>query len=437
MSNNAKSHIAIIGAGLGGLAAAIGIARAGHQVTIVEQAPELGEVGSGIQIPPNASRIFKQWGILEEIEEFSVKPVDITIRRYHDGKILSVTDIFPHTVDHYGAPYLQIHRADYHRVLTKTARDLGVQIQLGSAVTDIDFETPAVRIAGKPDVYADLIIGADGLKSVCREKLLGRPDPPRLTGQMAYRAVISTEDMLKHPELAELVNEPRMTYWTGPDSHVVGYPLKRGGMYNAVLARTDNLPEMVHTMKADLQEMHDFFSKWDPKFRTLLSLVKETSKWKLQNSDEMESWSHPSGKFVLMGDACHATLPYMAQGAAIAVEDGAALGALFEKIENKEQLRDVLVIYEAIRKQRTSKVVKRSTLAQSFFHMPDGERQRERDRQLLEEEPFEGFPNHWSDPVLQKWLFGYAVEEEVDKAWKTYKAGRFPLTFGHHLSVGK
>jgi len=361
-----------------------------------------------------------------------VKPVDFTIRRYKDGKILSVTNMVPTANERYGSPYLHIHRADYHKVLTKKARELDVDIQLDSAVSEIDFDMPAVRINGKPDVVADIIIGADGLKSVCREQLLGRPDPPHLTGEMAYRIVVRTDDMLQHPDLSELVKEPRMTYWAGPHAHVIGYPLKRDGLYNIVLACPDDLPEFVQTAKADLKEMHDSLEGWDPKLRTLLGLVKETSKWKLQNSQEMQEWSHPSGKFVLLGDACHATLPYMAQGAAMAVEDGAVLGALMERIETREQIEDVLVIYEQIRKERTTRVVRRSTAAGHFFHMPDGDRQTERDRQLLQVEPFEGYPNHWSDPVLQPWLFGYKVEEEVDKAWATYKAGRFPLTFGHH-----
>ncbi|TKA61854.1 hypothetical protein B0A49_11351 [Cryomyces minteri] len=423
-------HVAIIGAGLGGLAAAIGISRAGHKVTIIEQAAVLGEIGAGIQIPPNSSRILKRWGLLPKVEEVSVRPREFVLRSYRDGAVLSKQNMVPYAVEKYGVPYLHVHRADYHKILVDEAQRSGVQIQLGSTVTSIDFEKPSVFIRDKPEFEVDIVIGADGLKSRCREKLLGKPDPPKLTGDLAYRIVVSREDMLKHENLVDLAENPAINYWMGPEAHAVCYLLKGGGLYNIVLICPDNLPEMVNTAKADVREMNEFFAKWDPRLRTLLSIVKETSKWRLQNSEEMKTWSHPSGKFALMGDACHATLPYLAQGAAMAVEDGAVLGALMEKIEHRSQLKDVLVIYERLRKERTTRVVKRSTALRETFHLPDGERQAERDRQLLEEEPFEDYPNRWADPVFQPFLFAYDAHAEVEQAWEVYKKGAFPGTYG-------
>ncbi|KAI9815138.1 MAG: hypothetical protein M1827_002981 [Pycnora praestabilis] len=423
-------HIAIVGAGLGGLAAAIGIAKAGHKVTILEQAPQLGEIGAGIQIPPNSSRILKRWGLLEKIESYSVRPRDFILRSYRDGKVLSKQNMVPFAEEVYGVPYLHIHRADYHKTLVEAAEEAGVVMRLGSTVTKIDFEKPSVHLKDAGEFNADIILGADGLKSICREALVGHPDPPHFTGDLAYRIIVKAEDMKKHADLVDLAEKPAINYWMGPDGHAVCYLLKGGGLYNIVLICPDNLPEMVNTAKADLQEMRDFFDKWDPRLKTLLSIVQETSKWRLQNSEEMHSWSHPSGKFALLGDACHATLPYLAQGAAQAVEDGAILGALFLKIEKKTQLQDLLVIYESLRKSRTTRVVKGSTALRDIFHMHDGDRQRERDRQLLEEEPFEGFPNRWKDPVFQKWLFGYDAQREVEEAWARYTGGTFPGTGG-------
>ncbi|KAK4694659.1 hypothetical protein P7C71_g2961, partial [Lecanoromycetidae sp. Uapishka_2] len=429
-----KFHIGIIGAGLGGLAAAIGIARAGHKVTILEQAPVLGEVGAGIQIPPNSSRILKHYGLLDQIESVSVRPSDFIIRSYRDGAVLNKLNMVPYAEQRYGVPYLHIHRADYHKILVAEAERLGVKMQLGSVVTSIDFDRALIRRRDKPDFQADLIIGADGLKSICRESLLGHTDPPHLTGDLAYRIVIKAEDMKKHPDLRDLAEKPAINYWMGPYGHVVCYLLQGGGLYNIVLICPDNLPEMLNTVKADLQEMRDFFEGWDPKLKTLLGMVQETTKWRLLNSEEMESWSHPTGKFVLMGDACHATLPYLAQGAAQAVEDGAVLGALFERIERHSQITDVLAMYERLRKDRTTRVVKGSTALRDIFHMVDGPRQEERDRQLTEHEPFEGYPNRWADPVFQEWLFGYDAFAEVEKAWKRYKQGTFPGTAGQFKS---
>ena len=402
------------------------------------------QIGAGIQIPPNSSRILKRWGLLDKIEEVSVRPSDFILRSYRDGKILSKQNMVPYAEERYGVPYLHIHRADYHKILVAEAERLGVSIELNSTVTKLDFERPCIHLKNKPDFQADIVLGADGLKSVCREALLGHPDPPHLTGDLAYRIIVKAEDMKRHPLLKDLAEKPAINYWMGPDAHAVCYLLKGGGLYNIVLICPDNLPDMVNTAKADVHEMRDFFEKWDPKLKALLGLVQETSKWRLQNSEEMETWSHPSGKFALLGDACHATLPYLyvspifrisngsltallrAQGAAQAVEDGAVIGSLFSRITSKSQLPDVLAIFESLRKPRTTRVVKGSTALRDIFHMHDGPRQQERDRQLLEEEPFEGYPNRWADPVFQPWLFGYDAEAEVERAWKRYLEGTWP-----------
>lgn len=340
----------------------------------------------------------------------------------------------PFAEQQYGNPYLHIHRADYHKILVEEAERLQVKMELGSRVTGINFEKAIVHRKDKPDFHGDLILGADGLKSICRESLLGHPDPPHLTGDLAYRIIIKAKDMLAHPELRSLVERPAINYWMGPHGHVVCYLLQGGGLYNIVLICPDNLPEMMNTAKADLEEMRAFFENWDPRLKILLGMVQETTKWRLLNSQEMESWSHPSGRFALLGDACHATLPYLAQGAAQAVEDGAVLGALFERIEKRSQIPDILTIFERLRKDRTTQVVKGSTALRDIFHMVDGDRQRERDRQLLEHEPSEGYPNRWADPIFQKWLFGYDAFGEVDAAWTNYTKGTFPGTRGTRRS---
>jgi salicylate hydroxylase len=241
----------------------------------------------------------------------SVRPRDFILRSYRDGKVLSKQNLVPFAESAYANPYLHIHRADFHKILVEQAEKLGVGMKLGCTVTGIDFDKPAVLIKGQPEFRADIVIGADGLKSACREALLGHPDPPRMTGDLAYRILVKADDMRKHADLIDLAENPAINYWMGPDGHAVCYLLKGGVVYNIVLLCPDNLPELVNTAKADLQEMRDFFENWDPRLKTLLGLVQETSKWRLQNSEEMMRWSHPNGKFVLMGDACHATLPYL------------------------------------------------------------------------------------------------------------------------------
>ena len=240
-----------------------------------------------------------------------MRPSDFILRSYHDGRVLSKQNMVPYAIERYGVPYLHIHRADYHRILVEEAKRLGVHLRLGCSVTGIDFQEPLIHLKENPDFRADLILGADGLKSICREALLGKADPPQLTGDLAYRIIVKAEDMRKNPLLRDLAEKPAINYWMGPNAHAVCYLLQGGGLYNIVLICPDNLPDLVNTAKADLQEMREFFQKWDPKLQALLGLVQETSKWRLQNSEEMENWSHHSGKFALLGDACHATLPYL------------------------------------------------------------------------------------------------------------------------------
>ncbi|KAL8666948.1 MAG: hypothetical protein Q9168_007381 [Polycauliona sp. 1 TL-2023] len=396
-----KMHVVIVGAGLGGLAAAIGIARTGHEVTILEKAAALGE-------PPNASRILKKWGLLDNIRDVSVQPSDLILRSYRDGAVLSKQNLVPYAEERYGAPYLHIHRADYHRILVAETERLGVKILLGSEVSHVDFEEPSVQLVGKSEkVHADIIIGADGLKSKCREAMLG--SAPQFTGDLAYRIVVKASDMKTHPELQELVEKPAINFWLGPSAHAVCYLLRGGELYNIVLICPDNI--LTDTAKADVPEMRDLFRTWDPKLRALLELVQESCKWRLLDSQEMETWVR--GKFALLGDACHATLPCLAQGAALAIEDGAVLGQLFSYDGLDKSM--LLSVYEKLRKPRTTRIVQGSVALRNMNHTLDGPAQQQRD-ETLKREPFEGHPNPWVDPVFQKWLFGYDVEGEVGKA---------------------
>ena len=338
--------------------------------------------------------------------------------------MLSQLNLDPVIERKYGEPYLHIHRADYHGILLQEVQRLEVNILLGTLVVGVDGDNASVQIEGKADFQSDLVIGADGFKSVCRGFLLDHSDPPHLTGDLAYRIVINAKDMLADPELKALVERPTYNLWLGPHGHAVSYFLQGGELCNVVLLCPDNLPEAVYTMRADLQEMRDFFKEWDPRLTRMLDIVQDTTKWKLLDTRETRFWTHPGGKFTLMGDACHATLPYLAQGAAMAVEDAAVLSTLLSHIEDKAQVPQILTMYESLRKDRTTRVVQTSIGQRDIFHMVDGEAQAERDRRLLSDAPSEGFPNRWLDPSFQPWLFGYDAFEEAEQAWSAYKAGK-------------
>ena len=210
-----------------------------------------------------------------------------------------------------GKGMYQIHRADYHTVLADEARRLGVNIQLGATVTGIDFDNAVIDLLGGDVVKADVIIGADGLNSICRELLLGRKDPPHRTGDLAYRLTVKAADMRAHPILHELVDGRPSDIWFGPQTFVVAYLLKEDRYYNLALICPDTMGEDTNVAKATVQEMRDLLEGWDPRLQALLDLVESTQKWRLLTSGEMAEWCHPGGKFALMGDACHASLPYL------------------------------------------------------------------------------------------------------------------------------
>ncbi|CAF9908045.1 MAG: hypothetical protein ALECFALPRED_004207 [Alectoria fallacina] len=406
---NPRCHVAVVGGGLGGLAAAIAIRRqGGHDVTVLERTKELSEIGAGIELPPNSTRILKRWGILDAVRDYSTEPDRLLLRSYRDGSVLSDVGLVPFMEEAYGAPWLLIHRANFQKVLAKEAERLGATIELEFHVTEITCTSTSIVVssAAGAELRPDVLLGADGLHSACRAEIQqGSSNSHVVTENMAYRITIKAEDMQSHPELVSLLESPDINGWMGPGAHVVSYTLKETDLYNFVFICGAHLGDVV--------EMRDFFRGWDPRLRLLLDIAQGVSKWPLCTSIGTGEWVHPEANFALLGDACHAMLPFLAQGAAQAVEDGAILGALFEHVQHKSEVRDSLIIYEQLRRSRSTKIVQGSIANGEILHMQDGEAQRDRDRQLRDDAPFEGYPNRWADPVFQKWLFGHDVFAEA------------------------
>jgi len=220
--------IIVVGCGLGGLGAAFCLTQAGHRVTIIESSPVIGEIGAGIQISPNFSRLLWRWGLGKHLDEFAVRPEGVAYRRYSTGERVGFTKWGKTLEREYGTPYYHIHRADLHKLLHDLVAP-HVTILLGSAVIgcDPDPVSPSVTLESGEVIRADLIVGADGVKSYIQQVVSGKPNKVELIGDAVYRATIPASLMMQDPELREFIEHPQMTAWIGPGRCLTAYPIVR------------------------------------------------------------------------------------------------------------------------------------------------------------------------------------------------------------------
>ncbi|KAI2619141.1 FAD/NAD(P)-binding domain-containing protein [Hypoxylon sp. NC1633] len=437
---SSQLHVIVVGAGLGGLGAAIAILLAGHNVTVLESASEIGEIGAGIQVLPNSSRILISWGLGDEVAKHATMPQYANMIGWK-GNFLSRMDLHAYAKA-LGTPFWDFHRANLHRCLLDRAVELGVKLQVRSRVETVecaqDGLTATAVLSDGRFMSADLIVGADGISSQLREVLLGKPDPPLPTGDLAYRLLINAKDMLADPELRPFIQDPQVNYWMGPDAHAVNYVLRGGELFNMVLLVPDDIPEASMTVDGNVEEMQALYKDWDPKIGKILGLCQSVQKWKLCIRPTLEKWNHESGAFTLLGDAVHATLPYLASGCGMALEDAAALGLCLAKLTDKsrDQKLRALKVYEECRKERTERVVERGNFQQHMYHIHDGEEQRDRDKKLkmfgeVDEQLFKtpevvtrprlesgDDPLPWRYYGVGGWLLTYDVEKDVDHRWE-------------------
>ncbi|GAA0492253.1 hydroxylase [Paractinoplanes deccanensis] len=361
----------VIGGGIGGLSAALSLLRAGLDVHVYEQAPRLSEVGAGVQVSPNASRVLHGLGLADELAATGVRPLAFHQRRWDDGRTLLRA---PLAESLYGFPHYQMHRAD---LLGALAAALPAErVHLGHRLTGFSShgDGAEVRFANGGTARFDVLVGADGIHSTVRRLLFG-PGDPRFTGCAAYRAVVPAE-RVRHLDL-----EVTAQIWMGPGRHFVHYFIsaRRSVNFVAVVER-DHWTRESWTDRADKADVLSAYAGWHPQVGELIGAAGEMYVWALFDRPPMPRWS--DGPVTLLGDAAHAMLPFMAQGAAQAIEDGATLAALLGPLRRGADVAGALTAYEKARLPRTARLQEMSAGNKTRFHLPDGPAQRERDSHM-------------------------------------------------------
>ncbi|KAH8673444.1 salicylate hydroxylase [Xylariales sp. PMI_506] len=419
-------EIIIIGAGIGGLATGLGLARSGHRVTILEQAKEILEYGAGIQLPPNASRILNRFGVLEEVMGETNLLEKISIRRYDNDEELGVIPLMPGVSQKHGAPLGVIHRGDLQRILLEAANKSGCQILTSRRVIRVDDSfLPWVQVEDGTWYSSDLVIAADGVKSSIRSQIAascGSTDKFMSTGDSAYRLLIPRERLKHNPRALEKLEANSGIRWMGPGGHIMAYPVKNNSAYNVVLIHPAKVKQNTMLEKDSFwinpvskREVLNCYRGWSSQVQEIISCVPddEVIEWTMNTHPRLPRWVR--GHVALIGDACHPMLPYVAQGAANAIEDA---GVIVAALTCTSDVILALEVYEIIRKERGELIQASAAATRESLHLPEGDAQKARDEAIRKACQGEGRnPDRWADREWQYFMWSVDVMKDTIEQW--------------------
>jgi salicylate hydroxylase len=361
-----SKKIVIAGAGIGGLCAALALVKRGFEVSVYEQSAQLGEVGAGLQLSPNAMHVLQSFGIADVIKTKAFNPESAVMRHYKTGKAYFTVPFGDAATLKYGADYLHIHRADLHAVLHSECVKSNVDIHLGQAIQGYEQTTKSLKILFKNGINgvndksleADVLVGADGIKSEVQACMLGQT-LAEFTGQVAWRGTVEASKLPKG------LIKPNANLWVGPGKHFVSYYLRGGDLVNfvAVQERNDWQKESWNE-PGDVTELQETFKGWHPEVTELLRATDSCFLWALFDRPPLNQWAEQN--VALMGDACHPMLPFLAQGAAMAIEDSYALAYCLASDTNTQT---ALQTYQNIRLPRTSNIQRNVRKNAAMYHM--------------------------------------------------------------------
>ncbi|MGF6272655.1 2-polyprenyl-6-methoxyphenol hydroxylase-like FAD-dependent oxidoreductase [Massilia sp. UYP11] len=392
--DNSELSIVIVGGGIGGMAAALALSRQGIRITLLEQSAEIGEIGAGIQLGPNAFAAMDALGVGENARRRAVFTERLVMMDAVDGAEVATFEVGEAFRQRFGNPYAVIHRADIHLSLYEAVRESPL-ITFHTSVHAVDVEqdgrsATVIDRAGRR-YTGDAVIGCDGVKSVIRDKLVG--DRPRVSGHVVYRAVVPVDEM---PEDLRW-NAPAV--WAGPNCHLVHYPLRGGQQYNLVVTFHSREEETWGVREGSQEEVLSYFTGICERPRSLLDKPTSWKRWSTADRDPIETWSQ--GRITLLGDSAHPMLQYLAQGACMAIEDAVTLGEAIRHCEG--DLDAAFGLYQRSRATRTARVVLSAREMGRIYHAKGIERH-------VRNALWQGRPAERFYDALE-WLYGWRAED--------------------------